>query len=189
MSSMPPPPPPPPPPPSPVGGTDGYVNTTVANRAGFGARLGGHILDGLLYGLLASVFIIPGAIMVAAGVKTCAEKVDAANGAEVTCTSSDINGGLLGGGLAILFIGAIVVAFVYLRALGKTGQTWGRKIVGVKVVRQQDGAPLGFGLAFGRTVLEQILGQLCLLNYLWMLWDAEKQTWHDKIVHSVVIKV
>ncbi len=171
-----------------MGATGGYVNTSVANRASFGARLGGHILDSLLYGLLASAFIIPGAIMVAVGVKTCAEKVDAANGADVTCTSSDINGGLLAGGLGILLLGAVIVAIIYLRALGTTGQTWGRKIVGVKVVRQQDGAPLGIGLAFGRTILENILGNLCLLNYLWMLWDAEKQTWHDKIVHSVVIK-
>lgn len=171
-----------------MGATGGSVNTSVANRASFGARLGGHILDSLLYGLLASAFIIPGAIMVAVGVKTCAEKVDAANGADVTCTSSDINGGLLAGGLGILLLGAVIVAIIYLRALGTTGQTWGRKIVGVKVVRQQDGAPLGIGLAFGRTILENILGNLCLLNYLWMLWDAEKQTWHDKIVHSVVIK-
>ncbi|MFM8387932.1 MAG: RDD family protein, partial [Actinomycetota bacterium] len=25
-----------------------------------------------------------------------------------------------------------------------------------------------------------------LLGYLWMLWDSEKQTWHDKMVSSVV---
>lgn len=171
-----------------MGASGAYVNTSVPNRASFGARLGGHILDNLLYGLLLSVFLIPGIVMIAAGVKTCAEKIDAANGGDVTCTSSDINGGLLGGGIGLILLGTIIVAIIYLRALGKTGQTWGRKIVGVKVVREQDGAPLGVGLAFGRTVLEQILGQLCLLNYLWMLWDAEKQTWHDKIVHSVVIK-
>ena len=186
MSSMPP--PPPPPPPAPMGDGGGYVNTSVANRASFGARLGGHILDGLLYGLLASVFIIPAVIMGAGAVKDC-NRSSSGGEIEINCTSDQINAGLLLGAIGIGFIGAVVVAIVYLRALGKTGQTWGRKIVGVKVVRQQDGAPLGIGLAFGRTVLEQILGQLCLLNYLWMLWDAEKQTWHDKIVHSVVIKV
>ncbi|MEN9645212.1 MAG: hypothetical protein RL238_1881 [Actinomycetota bacterium] len=170
-----------------MGGAGGYVNTSVANRASFGARLGGHILDSLLYGLLASAFIIPGAIMFVGAFADC-DKSTTDNEFTMSCADGQIKGGLLAGGIGILFLGIVVVAIVYLRALGRTGQTWGRKIVGVKVVREQDGSPLGFGLAFGRTVLEQILGQLCLLNYLWMLWDAEKQTWHDKIVHSVVIK-
>ena len=26
------------------------------------------------------------------------------------------------------------------------------------------------------------------LGYLWMLWDPESQTWHDKIVGTIVIK-
>lgn len=171
-----------------MGATDGYVNTTVANRAGFGARLGGHLLDGLLYGLLASVFAIPGAILIALSVKDCSTST---SGGETSfdCTSDQLNAGLLLAGIGLAIIGFIVVAIVYLRALGNTGQTWGRKIVGVKVVRQEDGAVLGVGMAFGRTFLANLLGQLCLLNYLWMIWDAEKQTWHDKIVHSVVIRV
>jgi uncharacterized RDD family membrane protein YckC len=27
-----------------------------------------------------------------------------------------------------------------------------------------------------------------LLGYLWMLWDPNKQTWHDKVAQSVVVK-
>jgi uncharacterized RDD family membrane protein YckC len=26
-----------------------------------------------------------------------------------------------------------------------------------------------------------------LLGYLWMIWDSEKQTWHDKVAGSVVV--
>jgi uncharacterized RDD family membrane protein YckC len=26
-----------------------------------------------------------------------------------------------------------------------------------------------------------------LLGYSWMLWDSEKQTWHDKAANSVVV--
>ena len=32
-------------------------------------------------------------------------------------------------------------------------------------------------------------GSICYLGYFWMLWDPQKQTWHDKIVNSVVVKV
>ena len=29
----------------------------------------------------------------------------------------------------------------------------------------------------------------CLLGYFWMLWDKEKQTWHDKFATDVVVPV
>jgi len=61
-------------------------------------------------------------------------------------------------------------------------------MVGIRVVRQNSNEPLGVGLALGRYLLESILGQLCLLNYLWMLWDKDNQTWHDKIVHTIVVQ-
>jgi len=28
-----------------------------------------------------------------------------------------------------------------------------------------------------------------LLGYLWMLWDSEKQCWHDKFAGDVVVPV
>jgi uncharacterized RDD family membrane protein YckC len=182
MSSMPPPPPPPPP---------SYAPTQPPlgrQYASFGARLGAHIIDNLLYGALLAVFLVPGIIMVAVGAKDCAEKVDAANGADVTCTGNDINAGLLAGGVGLILLGVVVVAVIYLRSLGRTGQTWGRRMVGIRVVRQNSTEPLGVGLALGRYLLEGILGQLCLLNYLWMLWDKDNQTWHDKIVHTIVVR-
>ncbi len=177
-------PPPPPPPPS-----HAPTQPTFGRQyASFGARLGGLIIDNLLYGALLAVFAVPGIIMIFAGGKDCADKIDAANGADVTCSGSDLNAGLVAGGIGLLVLGLIVVAVIYLRALGRTGQTWGRKIVGVKVVRQQGDAPIGVGIALARTLLEQVLGQLCFLNYLWMLWDKDNQTWHDKIVNTVVVK-
>jgi uncharacterized RDD family membrane protein YckC len=33
-----------------------------------------------------------------------------------------------------------------------------------------------------------VSGWVFYLGYLWMLWDSEKQTWHDKMVSSVVIR-
>ena len=27
----------------------------------------------------------------------------------------------------------------------------------------------------------------CFLGYFWMLWDSEKQTWHDKMAITVVV--
>ena len=30
---------------------------------------------------------------------------------------------------------------------------------------------------------------MCYLGYFWMLWDGEKQTWHDKLATTVVVPV
>ena len=48
--------------------------------------------------------------------------------------------------------------------------------------------PIGAGRAIGRYFAMFLSAILCYLGYLWMLWDPQKQTWHDKIASSVVVK-
>jgi uncharacterized RDD family membrane protein YckC len=162
----------------------------MGNYASFGARLGARLLDGLLYGLVGAVFSVPAVILIIASIKDCTRTTTIDGAKSITCESGQLKGGLLLAGIAIGALGIIVIGILYISALGKTGQTWGRKIVGVKVVSKDTGAPLGFGRAFGRTLLEStISGWICFLGFLWMLWDNDKQTWHDKIVNSVVVRV
>ena len=73
--------------------------------------------------------------------------------------------------------------------MGKTGQTWGARIVGVKVIDERTGAPIGFGRALGRSLFASFISaNVFYLGYLWMLWDDKKQTWQDKVVTSVVVR-
>ena len=189
MSSLPPPPPPPATPPSPGGGYGGPPMTDrTRRRAGFGARLGAWLLDGLLYGVLQLVFIGAGVGLILGGAKDCIDKIDFDTQNEVTCTSSELNGPVLFAGICVIALGVLLVAILYVRALGRTGQTWGRRIVGVRVVDQNTLQPIGFGRALGRSLFAIIISNaIFYLGYLWMLWDAEKQTWHDKVVGSIVI--
>ena len=72
---------------------------------------------------------------------------------------------------------------------GSTGQTPGNSALSIKVVDLRDGTgrPIGYGRAFIRW-LGSILSAIALfLGYFWMLWDPEKQTWHDKMAGSVVV--
>jgi uncharacterized RDD family membrane protein YckC len=67
------------------------------------------------------------------------------------------------------------------------GQTLGKKVVNIRVIDFNTGGSIGYGRAVGR-YFARILSTLpCLLGYFWMLWDREKQTWHDKLVNSVVV--
>ncbi len=70
---------------------------------------------------------------------------------------------------------------------GSSGQTLGKKALGIRVVDIGGGGSIGFGRAFIRYIGRIVSAIPLLLGYFWMLWDKEKQTWHDKFAHSVVV--
>jgi uncharacterized RDD family membrane protein YckC len=93
-----------------------------------------------------------------------------------------IFGGNAGSGLTFL-IGIGYYTYFH----GSTGQTPGDAALSIRVVSKDDGNPIGYGRAFVRWLVSIISGAVILLGYLWMLWDSEKQTWHDKLAGSVVV--
>lgn len=77
--------------------------------------------------------------------------------------------------------------FVYF--IGRWGQTPGKKVLNIKVIRLDD-QPIGYLNAFLREIVGKLLSSIVfLLGYFWMIWDKKKQTWHDKIAGTVVINV
>ncbi len=91
----------------------------------------------------------------------------------------------VGYGLSLL-IG--IAYFGYLEG-GPKGQTLGKMALGIRVIDFSSGGPIGYGRGVVRYLGRIVSGIVCLLGYLWMLWDKEKQTWHDKIATSVVVPV
>ena len=75
---------------------------------------------------------------------------------------------------------------------GSTGQSYGKRAVGIRLARLDNGAPVGGGYGLLRWLMNLVFTLLCfipgLLNYLWPLWDAKSQTWSDKIAGSVVVR-
>jgi uncharacterized RDD family membrane protein YckC len=90
--------------------------------------------------------------------------------------------GNAGVGLSFL-IGIVYYTYFH----GKTGQTPGDAALSIRVVDRDGGGPIGYGRAFVRWLVSLVSGIVILLGYLWMLWDSEKQTWHDKAANDVVI--
>jgi uncharacterized RDD family membrane protein YckC len=84
-------------------------------------------------------------------------------------------------------IGLLITIGYYTYFHGSTGQTPGDAALSIRVVDKDGGGPIGYGRAFVRWLVSLVSGAVILLGYLWMLWDGEKQTWHDKAANSVVV--
>jgi uncharacterized RDD family membrane protein YckC len=81
----------------------------------------------------------------------------------------------------------LTVAYYTVMDGGPKGQTVGKMALGIRVYDLRQGGPIGYGRGFLRALVKYFLSWILLLGYLWMLWDREKQTWHDKAAGSVVV--
>jgi uncharacterized RDD family membrane protein YckC len=100
--------------------------------------------------------------------------------------------------LSFLLTGVLFLVYATALVGGRRGQTVGMMAVGVRAVRDGTRDVVGYGPAFGRSLMEQILrligvvsivlGLPWLLDMLWPLWDARNQTLHDKVAKTVVIR-
>jgi uncharacterized RDD family membrane protein YckC len=68
-----------------------------------------------------------------------------------------------------------------------SGQTIGKRAMSIRVIDFAGGGPIGPGRALIRYIGRIVSAIPCLLGYFWMLWDGEKQTWHDKFATTVVV--
>jgi len=137
--------------------------------ADFGSRFLAALVDGII---LAVIGFVVGAL------------VGALFGGNLR-TPSDLDNFTLLNNLIGAVIGAIYPMYFLVM---QNGQTPGKRMMRIRVVRK-DGAKLSWFDAFLREVVGKFISAfVLLLGYLWMLWDADKQTWHDKIANTIVIK-
>jgi len=95
-------------------------------------------------------------------------------------------------------LGGLVFVLAYLAAIGfgvwqlvvqgQTGKTIGKKVLKISLIAESTGRPIGPGLSIGRAFVHVVDGIPCYLGYLWPLWDPKKQTFADKILHTVVLR-
>jgi uncharacterized RDD family membrane protein YckC len=70
---------------------------------------------------------------------------------------------------------------------GRTGQSWGKQVLNLRLVRMSDGQPIGGGMAFVRDLAHILDGLLCYIGFLFPIWDPRRQTFADKIMSTVVL--
>lgn len=94
------------------------------------------------------------------------------------------------GGLVALLGNLIISLYgLYLGFLeGEKGQSPGKALRGLKVIKEADGQLLGGGMGIVRKIAHAIDSFVCLLGYLLPLVDVKKQTIADKLLQTVVVK-
>ena len=98
-------------------------------------------------------------------------------------------------GLVLVFASITVGQAVYFTILNgnERGQTYGKRLLGIRVIDEAVGGPIGYGRSFGRWAVPAVVNFFCgffsLVDGLWPLWDDRNQALHDKVAKSVVIRM
>ena len=87
------------------------------------------------------------------------------------------------GSIASFVIGVIYQIYFLTQ---QNGQTPGKRVMGIRVVKV-NGAPLSAADAIIRYIGYYINSIVILLGWIWALFDAEKQGWHDKLAGTYVV--
>lgn len=142
--------------------------------ASFGKRAVAYIIDSVIVGLIAGIPI--GCLI---GITTAF----AMEMSEEAYMIAIIAAALIG------TLWAVIASILYFAMMwSRTGQTLGKKWLGIKVVTAE-WIPPTFWRAAGRAIIGYWLSDLVFgLGFLWMLWDDYQQCWHDKLFSTYVIE-
>ena len=162
----------------------GYGAAT-ANLASWGSRAGALLLD-MLFTALVSV---PGLIALIATIASA----DTETAADGTTRITNVNGGLVGLTVLLYLLPIAFQLWNHGWRQGAHGWSWGKQVVGIKLVSQATGQPPGGWTGIGRLLVRGLLGGVTggiytILTYLWPLWDERNQTLDDKIWSTLVVR-
>ena len=159
----------------------GYV--PVSPYASYGARLGGWLIDFVIVAIVAGVLV---------------RVLNAGHVAWVTFTyHTTVNGVRHNhiGHISSLSVPLwIVLSSLYgaIMCGSARGQTVGMMAVSARAVDERTGGPIGFGRALGRALFEWLMVIVIfipwIIDMLFPAWDQRRQTLHDKVTRTVVVK-
>jgi uncharacterized RDD family membrane protein YckC len=170
---------------APWAGPPGFTRPPV-QLGSWGSRAVALLLD-VLFAIL---MYLPGIIVLIVAFATA----DATTELDGTTTITNINGSLVALGVALCLVALCWQIWNQGWRPGAQGWSWGKQILGLKLVREATLQPPGGWIGIARMLLRGFLGNITggiytVLTCLWPLWDEKKQTLDDKILSTLVIRV
>ena len=125
-----------------------------------------------------------------------AHALDSVLGAVIVIAGLSVGFVLPGPLIILLGVGLLAYVVWFLMTLA-SGQTPGKRIMNLRVMKT-NGEPVTWGYMFLREFLVKgvlvnaasaiTAGIFFLVNYLFPLWDKDRQTLHDKMLETLVVK-
>ena len=85
------------------------------------------------------------------------------------------------------WIAFVPVGAYFIVGNGKGG-TFGKRALGLRVRDAGRDEQIGVGRGLVRYLVWLVGLYSFWLGWLWMIWDKQKQTWHDKAANSIVVR-
>jgi uncharacterized RDD family membrane protein YckC len=89
--------------------------------------------------------------------------------------------------LAWMVTGAVVAFSNEALGEGRTGQTYGKNLVRIRVVHDPDRPGIGIGRAAIRSAIKVVGWQVFALGIAWIAWDPYRRGWHDLAATTAVV--
>lgn len=162
------------------GMTKGSEGSNYPQMAGFGERFLAFFIDGFIVGFAISII----------------SNVFFASlfGGALTAFSTDVTFNVLAFVpllvLSISLSAAVTTLYYGYFYINKNGQSLGKKVLNIKVVKSDLNSKITWGDAFLREVVgKNFLNRFVFyLGYLWYFMSPKRQTWADSIVNTYVVK-
>ena len=157
--------------------------------ADFGTRLLAYLVDSAI--LYAALLVVATPVMF---VFLLDQLGDVTAQTDPGALAADLIGPFLLLELGLVAVTLAAYYVYYVEMMHRSGQTVGKRLIGIRVVPADPGRRLTRTMAAKRYAVEFVAGSvvpfLSLLDGLWQLWDKPfQQTLHDKAAQTVVIKV
>ncbi|GAB2742555.1 RDD family protein [Kitasatospora kifunensis] len=88
-------------------------------------------------------------------------------------------------GLCVLFL--LLLAYDRWYLAGRTGQSWGKRLMDLRLLRLEGTGPVGVPRALLRDLAHLLDSIPCFLGWFWPLWDRRRQTFADKLAATAVL--
>jgi uncharacterized RDD family membrane protein YckC len=162
-------------PPVGAGGTAALLVTPRGELvlANVGTRIGGFVIDLMIAGAVGFVvaMVVVGAYLVSNGL-SIEDELSEAQSTEI---------GLI---IWAVFLPPWFIATWIANAIG---WSLGKRILDLRIVTAEGRRP-GLGWGLGRTVAAWLSWLPLGLGFIWATWDERRQTWHDKIAGTHVVR-
>ena len=90
--------------------------------------------------------------------------------------------------LLLVVAGFLLSAYNRWYRAGKTGRSWGRQVVGIRLVAERTNQPVGVARAALRDVTHLVDSLPLYIGYLFPLWTRKRQTIADMVMRTVVLR-